>query len=164
MAAPTTLTWDLPSSDGGPARPSLNAMGEAALENDAKNPPVAPTMPTAEMLNQWQMQLAAIGKVVGALGISVRFSGGTPSVYKFTTPGDTLTLADITVTDNGTGDTTLAWPANTLPPSVLEPTASLNGSSSGQVTVSLASSLSVRVYTFNASGVAADRDFTVWVS
>lgn len=164
MAVPEDLTWDLAAGDGGPQRPTLAYMGEASLVDDSDYPPVAPTMPTSLMLNQWQRQLAAQGKVVGALGISVRFSGGTPSVYKFTTPGDSMVLGDITVTDNGDGDTTLSWPANMLPVSVLEPSVTYNGSTTGTApTAAMATATSVRVYTFNASGVAADRDFTVWV-
>ncbi len=164
MTIHLTLTWDLASGDGGPQRPSLAAMGEAALVDDEDFPPVAPTMPTSPMLNQWQRQLAAQGKVVPALIVSVRFSGGAPSVYKFTTPGDNLVLADITVTDNGDGDTTLSWPANKLPVSVAEPMASINGSTSALAPAAeMPTALSVRVRTWNASGVAADRAFTVQV-
>lgn len=163
MTIPLTLTWDLASGDGGPQRPSLEAMGEASLVDDADFAPVAPTMPTSAMLNQWQRQLAAQGKVVPALIVSVRFSGGTPSVYKFSTPGSNMELADLTITDNGDGDTTIAWPTNTLPASVAEPMAAINGTSSGMISVETVSALSVRVRTWNAAGSAADRAFTVHV-
>lgn len=162
MTIPTVATWDLTSGDGGPTRPSVDQMGEAALENDARNPPIAPKMPTAPMLNQWQMQIAALGKVCPALVISVRFSAGTPSVYKFTAPTGNLVTDDFTVTDNGTGDTTIAWPANTLPASVAEPMVSINGGTAGEATVDLASATSVRVKT-KASSSAADLAFTVTV-
>lgn len=160
MAVPADLTWDLAVGDGGPQRPTLAAMGEAALVDDADYPPVAPTMPTSLMLNQWQRQLAAQGKVIAALVVSIRFSGGTPSVYKFTTPGDTMVLGDLTVTDNGTGDTTIAWPSNMLPVSVAEPVVGVNGSTPGQASAEMPTATSVRVRTNNA-GVAADLAFTV---
>ena len=144
MTIPTTLTWDLASGDGGPARPSLEAMGEAALVDDADFAPVSPTMPTSAMLNQWQEQLA-------------------PSVYKFSAPSGNLVLGSLTITDNGDGDTTVAWPTNMLPVSVAEPMGTINGTSSGMISVETVSALSVRVRTWNASGVAADRAFTVHV-
>ena len=163
MTIPLTLTWDLASGDGGPARPSLEAMGEASLVDDEDFLPVAPTMPTSAMLNQWQRQLAAQGKVVPALIVSVRFSAGTPSVYKFSAPSGNLVLGSLTITDNGDGDTTVAWPTNMLPVSVAEPMGTINGTSSGMISVETVSALSVRVRTWNASGVAADRAFTVHV-
>lgn len=158
MSVPTELTWDLAD----PRRPSVDDMGEAALEDDAKFPPVAPTMSTSAMLNQWQMQLAAMGKIVGALAISVRFTGGTPFVYKFTAPTGNLVLGDITVVDDGDGITTLSWPAAKLPTSILEPTVSINGTTAGEATANLASAVSVQVKT-KASAAAADLPFTVTI-
>jgi len=163
MAVPTTLTWSLASGDGGPSRPSVTQMGEAALENDAKNPPIAPTMPTAEMLNQWQLQLAAMGGVVPALVISIRFSAGTPSVYKFSACNSDLVTGDFTIVDNGAGDTTISWPADKLPPPVAEPAINVNGSTLIIPNVEYASSVSVRVRTWNIGGIATDSAFTVRV-
>jgi hypothetical protein len=163
MTVPTTLTWSLGTSDGGPARPSVDAMGEASLENDALNAPKAPQMPTAEMLNQWQRQIAAIGGVVPALIVSVRFSGGTPTLYKFAAPTTSLSFTDITVTDGGPGLTTISWPANILPPPVAEPCVSLNGTVSGMPIVGYATTTSILVKTFDGTNSAADRDFTLQI-
>lgn len=163
MTVPTSLTWDLGTSDGGPARPTVTTMGEAALENDAENPPTAPTMPTAEMLNQWQVQLAAMGKVVAALKVSVRFSGGVPALYKFTCPTGNLSFGDITITDGGVGITTVSWPADILPPPVTDPLAGINSTVSGMVCASYASATSVLVKTFDGTNAAADRDFTLYI-
>lgn len=163
MTIPTTLTWDLASGDGGPQRPSLEAMGEASLVDDADYPPVAPEMPTSAMLNQWQKQLAAMGKVVAALKVSVRFSAGTPSVYKFSAPTGNLVLGDLTVTDNGTGDTTIAWPANKLPVAVAEHEVSINGATAGEAAIETVSAVSVRVRT-KAASAAADLAFTFTIN
>jgi hypothetical protein len=98
---------------------------------------------------------------VPALVISIRFATGTPSVYKFSACNGDFVTGDFVVTDNGAGDTTISWPADMLPPSVAEPEVNPNGSTLIIATVEYATSVSVRVRTWNVGGVATDSAFSV---
>lgn len=156
-----TLTWDLDAADGGPRRPSLDDVGGATLEDDAKYPPDRSRMPYAAMLDQLQKQAAAVGAVVESLVLSVEFSGGTPAAVAFTCPRTGLELSDFDVNDNGVGDTTITWPADTFPPELTRPELTINediGEMVGGTAVSVANG--VRVRTYRASG-ARDLAFTV---
>lgn len=161
MAAAVQLTWDITP----PRRPSLDDVGGATLADHAAAPPSKATMPYADQLNQWAKQIERLAALSGAFGLSVTFSGGgAPSVAQYTAMRTTTVNADFTVTDNGTGDTTIAWPASTFPTSVLGPLGSLNdGVVGGGVTVALASATSIRVKTWTGASTAADRPFTVVV-
>jgi len=161
MTAPDTLTWDLAAADGGPRRPSLEDVGGATHEDDAVFPPDPATMPYAAELNQWAMQVAAFGKVVPSLILSVEFAGGAPAVVVASSPRSSVALGDFTVTDNGTGDTTITWPANTFPPEVTRPEVSINqdiGEMVGATVTAVANG--VRVRTYRSAG-AYDLAFTV---
>jgi len=124
MAAATFLTWDGLSgaSPEVPRRPSTDDMGGDDLIDDTENPP-GTDMPTAGGWNQKVDQIAALARVVSPCKISIRFSIGVPYVYKFATAASSaaITISTFTVTDNGTGDTSITWPANTFPPHEVEP-------------------------------------------
>ncbi len=155
--APAELTWDIDP----PRRPSLADLGNATLQDHASKPPSKATMPYADQMNQWAKQEERLAAMTEACGISVTFSGSDPSVSQFIAMRTTTVIGDFTVTDNGTGDTTITWPANTFPTSALGPTASLNDTTvGGGYTVSLVAN-GVRVITWTGAATPADRPFTV---
>lgn len=161
MPAVETLTWDIAAIDGGPRRPSLEDVGGATLQDDAMYPPDPTTMPYAAQLNQLQKQAAAVGEVVPALVFSVEFTAGDPIIVSASGPRTSLVIADLTPTDNGVGDTTITWPANTFPPEVAGPEVSINedtGALTGGNVVAVTNG--VRVRTYNAGG-PLDLAFTV---
>jgi hypothetical protein len=155
------LSWKLESGDGGPRRPSLADVGGATLEDDTEFPPNPAKHPYADQLNQWAMQIEAVGRTVESLVLSVEISGGTPALVAFTCPRDDMEIDDFTVTDNGTGDTTITWPADTFPPELTRPELTINqdvGGIVGGTAVSVTNG--VRVRTYDGSG-AEDLHFTV---
>lgn len=160
MAAAVQLTWDIDP----PRRPSLDDVGGATLEDHASKPPSKATMPYAAQLNQWAKQVERLAALVPSFGVTVTFSGGgAPSVTQFTAMRTTVENADFTVTDNGTGDITIEWPAGTFPTSVLGPMAALNdGTVGGGITAALGAN-SVRVKTWTGAATPADRSFTIVV-
>lgn len=159
MAAASTLTWDITP----PRRPSLDDIGGATLADDAAYPPHKATMPYADQLNQCQTQIERLAAMTEALTISVTFAAGVPSVSQFTSMRTTTVIGDFTVTDNGTGDTTITWPANAVTTSTGGPMPALNDTTvGGGITASLVA-LGVRVLTWTGAATPADRNFTVTV-
>ncbi len=158
MAAASTLTWDLAT----PRRPTLEDCGDAQLQDHATRPPKAPTQPYADQLNQWAMQIARLGGVVPVAVISIQISGGVPSVYSFTACPTAVLTGTFTVTDNGTGDTSITWPASTFPVAAARPAVSIN---SDLLAIPRAFNITngVRVKTANAAGTLIDAEFTVLV-
>src|SRR5262249_8966247 len=132
-------------------------------ENDPAYPPIAPEMPYAEELNQWAKQIPRLAGVVPAAAFSVTFSGGTPSISQFVAMPTGPELASFTVTDNGSGDTTISWAAGTFPTSVLAPTVTMNSDAQWRAPVAFAVTNGVRVKTRNDSGTLTDGNFTVLV-
>lgn len=162
MAALTTLSWDLLAPAGGPRRPSLDDVGSALLADHATRPPDKSTMPYADQLNQWARQIEAFGKIIGFVGFSVEFIAGAPTVVAFTCPSTLVSLSTFIETDNGAGDTTITWPANTFPPPLLRPFAFVNGASSVRIGISADPvSNGVRVYTRAAADALTDQAFSV---
>ena len=155
MAAAETLTWDLAT----PRRPSLDDVGGAGLIDHATRPPIAVRMITADAGNQWQEQIQRLAGMVPVASFSVRFSAGTPSIYKFVAMPTAPITGTFTVTDNGPGDTTISWPAGTFPTSALEPKASLNGGSGVLAPVATMVTNGVQVVT--SDGLPVDAAFTV---
>ena len=157
MVAPDTLTWDIDP----PRRPSLDDVGGATLQDHASKPPDKATMPYADQLNQWAEQIERLAAMIEGVGLSVTFAAGTPSVSQFVAMRTTTVIGDFTVDDNGTGDTTITWPANTFPPSVLGPIVSINSDSDALAPRAFLVANGVRVKTKDSAGVAADLNFTV---
>jgi hypothetical protein len=160
VAAAIFNTWNGdPGNSVAPRRPGLGDMGGATKLDDLEYPPDPTTMPTADEDNQKQRQIVAVGKVVPAAILSVHFTAGAPSV---TCPGDNIVVGTFTVTDTATGDTLIAWPANTFPPSVADHEATATGATGGFATAQTLTN-SARVRTFAAGGAAADINFNLKV-
>lgn len=125
MAAPDFLTWDGGTGDEGtelPRRPSTDDLGgDEKLDNDEK-PPDDIEHFTAGGWNQKVKQLVALARVAAACKLEIRFDGGgVPFVNRATAAGSAVSRTTFTPTDNGNGDTTITWPANTFPPSTVSP-------------------------------------------
>src|SRR4051812_25897275 len=113
MPTPSTLTWDLDV----PRRASVGDLGGGAKVQAAGTKAPDPVRHlTANDVNQWAKQLAALNSTTAVAKVSVRFWAGAPFVYKVAAPGTGIDAGDSTVTDNGAGDTSITWPANTFPP------------------------------------------------
>lgn len=162
MAVANTLTWDLST----PRRAGIDDLRTGTKVNEPGSPPTA-DMPAAEEFNQDGAQLAALNKVSPSLIVSVTYSAGAPIIASFTSPGSKLVMGDFTLTDNGAGDTTIAWPANKIPDPIVSPCVSVNGSTPGGASVQAPTTTSVRVRTISTpnggANVAADMPFTVTV-
>lgn len=143
-----------------PRRGSLQDFGGATVEDEDPLPDKA-TMLYADLCNGLQRAVAAHEKAVMTLGISVTFSGGAPVVSQVTGGPAAAIIDTITPDDNGTGDTTLSWPAGTFAASILGPMPALNdGTVGGGITAALVAN-GVRVKTWTGASTAADRPFTV---
>jgi hypothetical protein len=167
MAAADFLTWEgsvALSED--PRRPSTDDLGGDEKLDDTEFPPDDVEHPTAAGWNQLVKQQAATAKVNAACKLEVRFSAGTPALVRFTTPRGDLTIATFTVQDNGNGDVTVTWPANTFPPHACSPTGlTLLTSATTFVAGHLDEVTNgVRVRTFNSSGTATDIDWTLTIN
>jgi len=165
VSAASTLTWDIPLVNGGARRPSLEDVGGARLEDEA--PPNAPTktgeMPYADMVNQLQLQVAALAKMAAALTVSIKFTAGAPSVDSFVAPSTLLVLTDIGVVDVSPGVTRLDFAAGKLPPHTVLPKVTIN--QDGDFTgIGIQGVNSVTIKTRNSASGAADADFTVEIS
>jgi hypothetical protein len=159
MAAPAQLTWDITP----PRRPSLGDVGGATLQDHASKPPDKATMPYPDQLNQWAKQIERLAACSPVAVISVQFTAGVPSVELFTAMRTTLTIGDFTVDDNGNGDTTITWPANTFPPPVARPSVTVNEFHPFLTPTVANVANGVRVKTYDNAGVATDVNFTVTV-
>ncbi len=159
MTAPDTLTLDLDV----PRWPSLGDVGGASLEDDSKRPPDKTRMPYADQLNQWARLLEAYGRVLPAAVISVKFTTGTPSIDSFVAVRPGMTTPDFTVTDNGTGDTSITWAADTFPVPKTQPTVTINEAGAFDAPVGVRVSNGVQVTTKDGAGSATDANFTVTV-
>lgn len=162
MAAADELTWD--DTTGGVRRPSLADLGGADLEDDTSYPPATDGSELyALMCNQWTKQIAALGRVCPACVMTIAFSAGAPYIDKLASASANLVIGDFTLTDNGSGDTTIAWAANKLPAMSTDPVATPNaigGDTTAQVSVVSATSIRVQTY---AGGVIADTRVTVTI-
>lgn len=146
------------------ARPSLDDIGGAGLQDDTSFPPSKDSrMLYADMGNQWQLQLAGLARMSATARITISFSAGAPFIVHAQTASSLLVAADFTLTDNGTGDTTVAWAAGKLPAVGCDPGITLNrGALTGVLAyeMSLPTATSIRVLTRD-DGTAADMRFTV---
>ena len=120
MAASSDLTYNLSV----PRRPGLDDFNGAAKENDLEVPNPT-TDPSAEEYNQLCKQAVALAKVAPMCLIEVRFNAGAPVVERVISTSDNVDASDITPTDNGDGDTSLNWAANTFPAAAVRATAAI---------------------------------------
>lgn len=163
--APLVSTWDLESlaSPLPPRRPTINDFNGAVKIDDSRPgyQPDPQTMPSAAEWNLICKLLSAMGAVVPNAVVSIT-GGATPSVAGFSSASTLVTTDTFTVIHNGTGDVSITWPANTFPSLTTAPTANLNAGASGMIdAVAIANGVQVRTY--NASGTATDKSFTVVV-
>ena len=166
MDAPDFFTLDGDVDNGiNPYRPSLTTFGGATKLDDQTYPPDPETMLTAAQENQKESALAGLARIAPLARLYIKFSGGTPSLYAVLGFGSLLQTTDFTVTDSGTGVTTITCPATKIPgptfpagltllsSSDVRGSAVVNGGGNGLI-----------VYTRNSAGTLADVDFTVdWV-
>lgn len=156
IAAPVN-TYDDPT---GARRPSLNDMGGATLKDDAKNPPDPATMPTAASLNQVQAQCASLAKVAANLIVDITNSG-SPSISRFTAPGNTFDATAFTVSRLSGGIVQITWTAGTLPVAAANAGAFMTSDAAWCAPVVIPIANGVQVKTRNASGTLVDGSFTL---
>jgi hypothetical protein len=146
-------------------RPSVDDAGGDQKVDDAAYPPDPKEHATAAGWNQQSMQIAAMAKVVGACKLEVRFNAGVPFLQRVSAPGNNVLLETFTVTDNGTGDTTITWPAYTFPEHICSPTGLTLFSNSTSVVAGHVEEVTdgIRVRTFVA-GVASNVPFTITIN
>jgi hypothetical protein len=166
MSAPDFLVFDGGTDETGtvlPRRPSTDDLGGDEKVDDAVFPPDENEHPTAAGWNQLVKVVAALSRTAAACKLEVRYSAGAPYIARVTALSDDVALATFgTPTDNGTGDVSITWPANTFPthalsPSGLTPLSSSSASIDGHVE-EITNGIRVRMF---SAGAAADVPFTV---
>jgi hypothetical protein len=165
MTAPEFLTFDGGIGDEGPElprRPSTEDLGGDDKLDDAEHPPDPVEHPTAAGHNQMVRVIAALVKTAAVCKLEVRFSGGTPYVARAPALGTAVTLTTFTVVDNGTGDTTITWPANTFPAAACSPSGlTLLTNSTAELSAGVDEITNgIRVRT-RSGGAVADIPFTI---
>lgn len=154
-------TYDGSIAEGkNPHRPSTDDVGFNDLENKANNPPNPRTHPTAEAWNQKSDQIVGLGRMATMLRITVTFSGGTPSVNAYAMIGNNTVV--LTPVDNGTGDTSVTWPANSYPAFLTEPWGATCNTALGIIRANSITN-GVRVRTTTHDNTASDIGWTVCV-
>lgn len=121
MSAAEHNTWD-GNVDELPRRPSTDDLGGDAKQDDEEFPPDAVEHFTAAGWNQIVKQLAALARVAPAVKLELRFDAGAPYLARVSSPRSDVAIATFTVVDNGTGDVSVTWPADTFPAHVCSPT------------------------------------------
>lgn len=146
-----------------PRRPALADILNGEKENVGGRA-VPPHFPAAEEFMQMGALLAAYGRMVPLLRISVAIGDLSTAFVQFaTTVRDDVLIGNIVLTQHGPGDVSLVWPAGKFPASSGLPVASTNrGTSAGRSADAELITNGVRVRTCDAAG-AADLPFTVLV-
>lgn len=161
MGAITFLSWEGDSETSiAPRRPSTEDLGGDELIDDQELPPIDGEMPTAAAWNQIVKQVVAMSKMLPAASLRVHFTGGTPAITQLACPSSLVTTPTFTVTDMGSGDTKIEWPAGTFPAQSFPPGVHLLGNPGAtpkSVTVEEITN-GVRVRTA-AGGAGTDIDF-----
>lgn len=144
-----------------PYRPAEGDMGGTDKQNDAERVP-SPDDPEAGEWNQMVGLIAALAMVGAAALVHVKFSGGTPQIFAVYALNKTLLATDFTVTDAGTGITTLLCPAT----KIMDPrwgAAFCQATGNNRATCYRSTTQTLRIETYNSGGAAADVDFlAVW--
>jgi hypothetical protein len=161
MAAIEDLTYDLATA----RRPSIEDLGGVGFVDDEAHPPPRDgTYLYKEVVIQLVKQVHALAKMVPLFRMTVDFNAGAPYILTLDCPSEVLVAGDFTLTDNGTGDVTIEWTADDVPPVSTGPLASVNLSTTSDVSISPAlittSSVRVRV---KVAGAASDTAFTLQV-
>src|SRR6478736_5325268 len=125
MSAPEFCVFDGGIGDEGaepPRRPTTDDLGGDAKQDNYEFPPDDVEHFTAGGWNQLVKVAKALSKTAALCKLELGFDAGAPFVAAAPALSGNVTLATFTVTDNGTGDTTVTWPANTFPPAACAPT------------------------------------------
>jgi hypothetical protein len=149
-----------------PRRPSTDDLGGDTKEDDDELPPDDVTMPTAAGHNQSAKVIAGLARVAAACKVEIDFTAGVPYVKGCSAFGSLVTKATFgTPADNGNGDTTLSWPADTFPPAEISPNGLTLYSNSTQVVAGHVELLTngIRVRTF-VNGVAANVPWSIHIN
>jgi len=146
-------------------RPGLTDVGGGAKEDDQEYPPDPVTMPCADDANQSAFLLAGYGQVIPPIGVTIEFAAGVPQIKYLAAVDYNLAAGDLTVVDNGVGDTTVYIAATKVPARFLDPRGATINDAATQGTIRAApyaagANIGVRVYTYDA-GVATDLGFSV---
>lgn len=147
-----------------PRRPTADDLGGLGKKNHATFTPNPVTMPTAEDWLEIVRMLVAAWSTAPVGVIPVTFIAGAPIVGTPSCGNPAIVAATITPTDNGAGDTTLTWPANTFPNAICNPAVILNVTTGNWCMPRvIVGSNSVQVQTPNNAGTLADANFTLFV-
>jgi hypothetical protein len=153
------------NEDGGiaPHRPSVDDLGGESFENDTAYPP-DDDAPCAEQQNEIDRVLAAVAGISPVLAFTLDFNSGDPYIARFYCANRTVSMSSLTLTDNGSGDTSVVYPEGKLPPAVLDPAAFNNAPTTvDSVGVTLnEATRTIRVVT-NGGGSGVDGRVTVLV-
>lgn len=154
MSAPDVLVFDLET----PRRPTLDDV-DPTIEDEAPFPHAGE--PYANQLNQWARLCAAYGRVLPVAIIEVDFTGGgVPFIETLTSCSEVLTASDLPApADNGTGDTTITWPADAFPIPICSADAHMVADAEWLAPIALPVANGVRVKTRAASGALTDGRF-----
>jgi len=145
-------------------RPSLADLGGAAKQDDAAYPPDPVTMATAQNWNAWARENEGCGKLIQFCTIQIGFAAGAPYIVALTSMRSTLTAGMLTITDNGTGDTTIDWSAipTAFPPAFRPPRADIVGDGAFLMpTCDTTTANTVRVRTRDNTNTLVDQPFVV---
>lgn len=169
--ADVTLTWDDTgvTSGGIPRRPGIDDVGGGRKEN--RTAPANPnTSPTAQDWNQLSKQLIALAKTTPAIRVSITIVGGVPGLQMSTGSGydspTSVLSTDLTIVDNGVGNTTVKWAKGRIPLPGSQPSVCVNGASATAKAAIEPFSDSTHdgftVDTKDKTDTNVDADFTAW--
>jgi hypothetical protein len=162
MTAPAYFVFDGDPTNGVvPRVPSVDDLGGANWVDDDTHPPNPEMDMSALDENQNELVLAGLARTAFVLCITVGFNAGAPVLQGMETVGSLLLSGDITLTDNGAGDTTISWPANKIPARTCGPLLTIH--EDVEVTAQRAltpTATSIRVKT-KVAGTGTDCGFTV---
>lgn len=145
-----------------PHRPTLAQLGGGAYQDDQSDPPDPNTMPCAAMENVNEKTLSGMARTCDVAGFTVKFAAGTPYIDKAVFADEGIVIGDITVTDNGVGQTDLTWPADTFPVAALEAHGlTMNAIAGVRDSAAWLITNGIRIHTFDDLGIGVDCPFTV---
>jgi hypothetical protein len=156
MATPTYSVFD---GDGGvnpPKRPvAATDLGGLNKKNVLGYEPDPDERVTAEDVMQWERCIEAMGRMLPMLHVDLYLAAATAQVINVVSVKSSLTTANVTAVEIGTGHYRVTVPAYSLPSSNAKPMAYLTGGISATIahaSAATTSSVQWEIYTQNASG------------
>lgn len=148
-----------------PRRPSTDDVDPTLVNDDGTTGYIAAGFPYADQINTALILAKVLAGMGAVASIEVHFAAGVPSIYAVQALDDTLVAGDFTVTDNGAGDTTITWAADTFPIAAASPTAQIVDTAHGSWLAPTCSSPAngVRVKTRADGGALTDCNFIVHI-